>query len=128
MFNPAVGDGVYVAGIAGMEVGLAFTRQRHHGNLPAPDFIRVLAQFHQDFEPQDRIIDLTAPLIARAMVLAEMHVLRGYDAVPCAAALELHISRRASSMSRLAFVPADDALKSAATAEGLLVENPNSQL
>ncbi len=71
-------------------------------------------------------MDITPTLIARAMALAEIHALRGYDAVRCAAAVVVHTERQALDMPSLTLVSADVALNTAAVAEGLLVEDPNA--
>lgn len=71
-------------------------------------------------------VDLTPRLMARAMGRAETHALRGYDAVQCAVAVEIHCARQARGMPVLTLVSADAALHTAAAAEGLLVEDPNA--
>jgi predicted nucleic acid-binding protein len=124
--EPVAGHRLYVARIAGVEVVSALTRQGRSDNFSAADLVSAMAQFRQDFEHQYHAVDITATLIIRAMALAEAHALRGYDAVQCAAALEVHTYRRAFGMSRLTLVCADGALNAAATTEGLLVEDPNS--
>ena len=89
------------------------------------DTLLAIVSDHGGTPNQYQAVDITATLIARAMALAETHALRGYDAVQCAAALDVHTSRRAFGMSTLTLVCADGALNAAATAEGLLVEDPN---
>jgi predicted nucleic acid-binding protein len=123
--EPAAGHRIYVTRIAGVEVVSALSRQGRSGNLSAAALATAMAQFRQDFAHQYHAVEITATLIARAMTLAETHALRGYDAVQCAAALEVHTSRRAFGMSTLTLVCADGALNAAATAEGLLVADPN---
>jgi hypothetical protein len=60
------------------------------------------------------------------MDLTETHALRGYEAVPCAVAVEIHHARQARGMPGLTLVSAAAALHTAAAAEGLLVEDPNA--
>jgi uncharacterized protein len=124
--DPAAGHTLYIAGITGVEVVSALTRQTRRGALVPTDAARALTQFRQDFAHQHQTVDLTPPLIARAMALAETHALRGYDAVQCAVAVELHRARQARGMPVLTLVSADAALNTAAAAEGLLVEDPNA--
>ena len=57
------------------------------------------------------------------MKLARTHALRSYDAVQLAATLEAHRARMGAGT--LVLVSADNALNSAAIAEGLAVDNPN---
>ena len=58
--------------------------------------------------------------------MAETYALRGYDAVQLAAVLEVNTIRLNLRLSALIFVSADGDLNTAATAERLSVENPNS--
>ena len=85
-----------------------------------------MTQFRHDFTHQYQTVDLTSPLIAHAMALAETHALRGYDAVQCAVAVALHHARQARGMPVLTLVSADAALNTAAAAEGLRVEDPHA--
>lgn len=64
---------------------------------------------------------VSAGLVAQAATLARRHALRGYDAVQLAAALEIH-----ATDPSLTLLSADAELNTAATAEGLAVEDPNS--
>jgi uroporphyrinogen-III synthase len=59
------------------------------------------------------------------MHLAKQHALRGYDTIQLASALE--IAALAQQLQPpFILVSADDELNAAAAAEGLTVENPNS--
>lgn len=59
------------------------------------------------------------------MRFAEVHRLRGYDAVQLGAAVELHVLREAAGLPPLVFVSADQPLNAAAASEGLVVDDPN---
>lgn len=124
--DPAASHHLYVARIAGVEVVSALTRQGRSGHLSAAALATAMAQFRHDFAQQYHAVDITPTLITRAMGLAETHALRGYDAVQCAAALVVHTYRQALGMPALTLVSADDALNTAAAAEGLLVDDPNA--
>ncbi len=74
-------------------------------------------------DPSDqhfRIVEITIPLLRHASQLADLRVLRAYDAVQLAAVLYIH--RLDSS---LVLLSADVDLNAAAMAEGLPVEDPN---
>ena len=105
LIDPALGHILYIAGITGVEVVSALTRQTRSGALAPTDAAQALAQFRQDFARQYQIVDLTPPLIAQAMALAETHALRGYDAVQCAVAVAIHHARQAHKL-RMAEQPA----------------------
>lgn len=85
-----------------------------------------MAQFRQDVAQRYRLIDLTPPLVTRAMTLAETHSLRGYDAVQLATAVEVHVRGLMLGLPALTLVSADGELNVAAQAEGLIVEDPNT--
>ena len=60
------------------------------------------------------------------MALAATHALRGYDAVELSAALNLNVRRLTRGLPALTLVSSDAELNTAATAEGLMVEDPAS--
>ena len=66
-------------------------------------------------------MEIAVPLLQQASQLADRHVLRAYDAVQLAAALEI----RAADPS-LTLLSADIEPNAAALAEGLAVDDPNS--
>jgi hypothetical protein len=120
--DPVNGHDIYVVKIAGPEAVSAFVRQ-----APLlPRLATVLANFQFDFHNEYQQLALTDTVIAAAMRLAEVHRLRGYDAVQLAAAVELHVVRVAAGLQPLVFVSADLALHAAAAREELLVDDPNA--
>jgi predicted nucleic acid-binding protein len=123
--NPVMGNRIYLARITGVEVVSAITRQGRGGILSATEVVILITQFRHDFVNEYRNIEITPALIVRAMELAETYALRGYDAVQLAAALEVHSYCAALRMPAVTFISADAALNEAATAEGLLVDDPN---
>ena len=86
----------------------------------------VVSRFHDHFVNDYRIISISDSVIARSMALADTHELRGYDAVQLGAALEISGRRLALGATPLTLVTGDSELLAAATAEGLLTENPNT--
>lgn len=70
-------------------------------------------------------LDITSGLIMDAMQLAETHALRGYDAVQLAAAVQVNLRSLGLGMPGLTLVSADGALNTAASTEGLKIEDPN---
>ncbi len=124
--DPAAGHVIYLTRITRVEVTAAIAR-RAKGPLP-PGFTiaALLGQFRHDLAHQYTILEISPALLADAERLAELHALRGYDAVQLAASVELHRARRASGLAPLTLVSADDELNRAALAEGLLVDDPKS--
>jgi predicted nucleic acid-binding protein len=74
----------------------------------------------------NRIIEITPDLMNQAVVVAQTHALRGYDAVQLASALLINSDRLSLGMSAVTLISADVALNAAAIAEGLTVDDPNS--
>jgi predicted nucleic acid-binding protein len=88
LLDPTAGHHLYLASITSVEVIAAVTRRLRRRDIAAPDGVAAVAQFRQDVAQRYRLIDLTPPLVARAMILAETHSLRGYDAMQLATAVE----------------------------------------
>lgn len=123
--DPTAGNDIYIARIAGVEVVSAVTRRQRSGSISAVDAAIILTDFRSDFAKDYQLVDLTPALIAHAMTLAETHALRGYDAVQLAAALQVNAQYHTLGIP-CTLISADAALNAAATAEGLLVEDPNN--
>jgi uncharacterized protein len=119
--DTAAGHFLFVARITEVEMTAAIARRRRLGSLSPLQAGQALAAFRQDFARQYRIVEVTIPLIQDASRLADLHVLRAYDAVQLAATL--HIHRLDPSLT---LVSADAELNTAALAEGLTVDDPNS--
>jgi predicted nucleic acid-binding protein len=120
--DPAAGNDIYVVQITGVEIVSALARQTPA--LPATSLTQALLDFKHDFRYQYHRVAITEALIDRAMSLAEGHRLRGYDAIQLAAAVELQAAARVTGLGDITFVCADARLNSAASNEGLTVEDP----
>jgi uncharacterized protein len=114
----------YVARISGAEVVAAVAGRQRAGSLSVADATAVLTAFRHDFRHEYRIVEITPALIEVAMGLAEVHPIRGYDAVQLAAAVEVRAACLAMGTT-LTLVSADVALNAAAAVEGVTVEDPN---
>lgn len=124
--DPLAGNTLYLAEITGAELVSAIVRRQRRGATTLPDATAAIAAFRADFAQAYFRLDITPILVANAMSLVEQHGLRGYDSVQLAAALELRDLCAASGLSLPIFIAADAELNSAAIAEGLVVDNPNS--
>ena len=96
------------------------------GESPRAAVERAISGFTSDWQRRFEIIEVTADLADRAMLLARRYPLRGYDAIHLAARLtaddicEQHVGGRAT------FISADRNLSHAAGSDGLLIDAPNS--
>jgi predicted nucleic acid-binding protein len=118
---PASGHFIYLARITDVEVTSAIARRRGQPGLSVAQAKAALGLFRQDFAQDYRIAEITVALLQRAALLADVHEIRGYDAVQLAGALEVRVQ-----VPGLILVSGDGDLNAAATFEGLPVEDPNS--
>jgi predicted nucleic acid-binding protein len=123
LVDPAAGNEVFLVRITGVEVVSALGR--HLPPLQPTLLAQALADFQHDFQNQYQLREVTPALVREAMRLAEVHRLRGYDAVQLAAAIETQGEFAARGLS-MTFGSADSQLNSAAAIEGVTVDNPNS--
>jgi predicted nucleic acid-binding protein len=78
-----------------------------------------------DWQHQYQIVEVDASVAERAMELAEMHGLRGYDAVHLAAAVALQEMRQVMQLAPRTFVSSDAQQLQTALNTGFPVEDPN---
>ncbi len=126
LVGPTARNLIYVASITAVEVVSALARRGRGGSLSTADAATAIIRLRNDFTHAYDVLDVTSTVLDRAIDLAETHALRGYDAVQLAVALEVNDRRLALGAPALTFISADNALNTAATAEGLTVEDPNA--
>jgi uncharacterized protein len=119
-------DPIYLARITAVEVTSAVARRRVGGSLTTPRVRSIRTRFRGHLADRYRILEVTPTLLTAAMQLANTHALRAYDAVQLAAALELDARWKAAGLGGITLVSADQDLNTAAIAEGLAVEDPNT--
>jgi predicted nucleic acid-binding protein len=124
--DPGQGARVYLLRLTGVELIAALTRRERGGTLATADAAAARSSFQRDFATEYQIVEATEALIGQAMLLAEQHGLRGYDAIQLAGGLGVNETRIASGLPPLILLSADVELNAAATAEGLPVEDPNA--
>lgn len=118
-------NNVVIAQITGVEIIAAISRRVRAGSTPASAGAAAIGAFRNDFQGKYEVIAVTAQLIEEAMNLAELHQLRGYDAVQLAAAIAFEAQMTANGVGPLTLLSADVELNLAAQAEGLLTDDPN---
>jgi uncharacterized protein len=118
---PTARHSLFVVRITLAETVAAITRRERGRSISPQDAATAVADFQLDFARQYRVVEVSAGLVAQAAFLARNHALRGYDAVQLAAALEIH-----ATDPSLTLLSADIELNTAALAQGLLVDDPNS--
>ncbi len=126
LVRPSAKNLIYAARITETEVCAALSRRRKGKTLTADYAARAIARFQRNFFGKFFHVVLTESVFKEAFRLADIHALRGYDAVQLASALFTNQDRLARSLPALIFVSADNELNKIAQAEGLSVENPNN--
>lgn len=116
---------IVIAQITGVEIIAALARRVMMGLTAAADGAAANRAFRHDFQVKFDVISITPQLIEDAMNLAELHCLRGYDAVQLAAAIAFESQMTASGVGPLILISADVDLNQAAQAEGLVTDDPN---
>ena len=119
-------DPIYLARITAVEVASAVARRRQGRSLNPARVQTILGRFRGHLATRYVIVEITPALVAAAMRLADIHALRAYDAVQLAAALELNVRWLSAGLGSITLVSADRDLNTAAIAEGLAVEDPNT--
>lgn len=117
---------LYIARITAVEITSAITRRQHGGHLSAAQAGAMLGHFRRHFTQRYHVIELTPALFDDAAQVARKHRLRAYDAVQLAAALDLHRRHQAAGLGPVTLISGDKPLNTAAHAEGLTVDDPNS--
>ena len=124
LVRPSAQNSLYVARITGAEVVAALARKRKGKRISPPDAAKAINRFTRHFARRYLKVNISNILLESAMLLADKHELRGYDAVQLAAALEVEATRRLVGAPPLTLLSADADLNRAAQNEGLLVDNP----
>ena len=128
LFDPSLGNQFFIAAISGVEIVSAITRRAKNGSINFADAIATCNQFKQDFQSEYQIIQISEKIINSAINIAESYALRGYDAVQLASGRELNILCITNGLVGINFISADNSLNTAASSEGLIIENPNNYL
>jgi uncharacterized protein len=122
----AAGNRVYLSRITLVEVISAIMRKARGSGLSTTGAMTAISNFRHDFANEYSLIEFTPTLVESAADLAEAHELRAYDAVQLAAALEVNSEMNSAGASAITLISADVALNTAAIAEGLAVDDPNT--
>jgi predicted nucleic acid-binding protein len=117
---------IYIARITAVEVPCAIARRRKSRTLTPRRASSILHRFRQHLAGRYNVAQITTALLDDATRLGVKHALRAYDAVQLAVALEVNRFHQAGGAGPITLVSADQPLNTAATAEGLAVEDPTT--
>lgn len=94
---------IVVSLATGAEVAAAICKQARTGALKPADATNALNTFKAELQSHYIVLNLSYPIIYRAMDLSEKHGLKGYDSIQLATALELQIAQSAIGSTSLVF-------------------------
>lgn len=126
IFRSSPSNEVFIAGITSVELIAAITRRARGRTIPLAEATIICTQYRTDLLIDYQVIEISEALLNHAMTLAEIHGLRGYDAVQMAAASQINKLCVVNGLQPIVFVSADSELNLAAQREQLLVDNPNA--
>lgn len=126
LLRPSAKNRFYAARITEVEVCAALIRRQKGKTLSADQSAKALRRLRRDFPLRFTHVAISEDVIVEALHLAEIHGLRGYDAVQLSAASEANGERIARGLPPLILVSADAELNNAAQSESLTIENPNN--
>ena len=126
LLDPSTGCSIYVVRVTAVEIIAALTRRERGRTLAPTDAAAARQAFRHDLATTYQVIEVTPALASRAMLLAEQHGLRGYDAIQLAAGLEVHVRYLAAGLPAITYISSDAEVKAAAIAEGLIIEDQNT--
>ena len=84
-----------------------------------------MQDFIRDAAAQYRVLGVDQRVVTLGVALTSRQKLRGYDAIQLAVALTLNTALVGQQLPPLTFICADRDLLTAASSEGLLIDNPN---
>ena len=128
LFIAAPANEITILALTGVEVVAAITRRVRGGTITQADAASSCTLFLSDLKTDYEVIAVSDALLRLAIQLAQLHSLRGYDAVQLAAGVETNRLLVAANLPPLIFVSADKELNAAARSEALLVDDPNAHV
>jgi predicted nucleic acid-binding protein len=121
----ASGNSCWISSVTPVELLAGFYRRVRVGALTLVQAQLAEKVFRNQLATHFQLMDLNTVILQEAMRLVGIHPLRAYDALQLAVALDLKTRRSLNGLESPIFVSADLNLNTAATAEGLSVEDPN---
>jgi hypothetical protein len=122
---PRSGNTVVMAQITQAEVVSGAMRRVRNGEISSRTAHTLRLRVDRHVSREYVVIHLGEHVLEQAQDLLETHILRAYDSVQSASALQANQHVIAAGLPPLIFVSADNQLLTAATAEGFTVDNPN---
>ena len=124
--DPTSRNVCWLAAVTRVEVVAGLYRRHRMGHLAAVDAQRSAAAFLHEFAVAFRVLAIDSVTLDTAVKLIGTHPVRAYDAIQPSAALRLRTEYELAGLPPPIFVSSDQTLNRAASAEGLVVEDPTA--
>jgi predicted nucleic acid-binding protein len=122
---PTAGNTITVAQITQIETFSGISRRKREGVIPDRTVQAIWFLLDRHIKREYEVVELSDFVVQRAKVILDKHPLRAYDSIQLASAFTANTDLVSSGLSALVFVSADVRLLASATAEGLVVDDPN---
>jgi predicted nucleic acid-binding protein len=123
--DPANNHTLLIASVTLVEVAAALASKQRSQEITAEVYSQVMQDFIRDAAVQYRVLGVDQRVVTLGVALTNRQKLRGYDAIQLAAALTINTALVGQRITPLTFICADRDLLTAASSEGLLIDDPN---
>ncbi len=123
---PETDNAIAIAQITVAEVVAALASKYRGRAISAEEFEAAVEDMLRDAYENFTLVEVDQHVVKQAVAVIRRHPLRGYDAVQLACGQVLNKALIASQESPIIFLSADKRLLSAAQAEGLQIEDPET--
>jgi len=122
---PSSGNQIFIAQVTPAEIISGIARLQREGALTASAVALVRRSVDLHTGSLYRTISLSTAIVRRAENILLVYLLRAYDAIQLASALDMTDQLAFAGQTTPIFVSADRRLLAAAAAEGLTIADPN---
>lgn len=126
LFAPFPHDDVHIVSITAVEIVAALMRRSRSGAVTTAAATAACSLFLTDLPLDYQVVEVSESLISQAILLAQRHKLRGYDAVQLAAGCQVNVLCLSLGLAPIIFVSADQELNAAARSAALAVDDPDA--
>jgi predicted nucleic acid-binding protein len=126
LVNPSAGNTVLLSEITIAEFAAAISAKSRANTLSLADRTNIINLFLLHCNIEYQLTAANRNVVDDAVNLVQNHPLRGYDAVQLSTALNAKTLLANAGITDFIFITADKTLITAATAEGLAVDNPDN--
>ncbi len=124
LLDPNNGNTIVISEITLAEFAAAISSKYRAGAISLSDRTKIIDLFLKHCDSEYQLANVNRDVIDKAVILVQSQPLRGYDAIQLSTGLISRDILVAAGITDFIFVSADKHLSSAASTEGLMVNNP----